>query len=37
VHVDEVVVALQVETRGSAHRERVVAALRQSGYQLSVS
>ncbi|MDQ3628330.1 MAG: threonine ammonia-lyase [Actinomycetota bacterium] len=37
VHVDEVVVALQVETRGAAHRERVVAALRQAGYQLTVT
>ena len=37
VHVDEVVVALQVETRGSAHCERVIAALRQAGYRLSAN
>jgi threonine dehydratase len=36
LHVDEVEVALQVETRGAEHRERVLAALRKAGYPLSI-
>ncbi|HET6919171.1 MAG TPA: threonine ammonia-lyase [Jiangellaceae bacterium] len=36
LHVDEVEVALQVETRGAEHRGRILAALRQAGYPLSI-
>jgi threonine dehydratase len=36
LHVDEVEVALQVETRGAEHRGRVLAALRKAGYPLSI-
>jgi threonine dehydratase len=36
LHVDEVEVALQVETRGAEHRGRVLAVLRQAGYPLSI-
>jgi threonine dehydratase len=32
LHLDEVEVALQVETRGAEHREEVVAHLRSAGY-----
>ena len=35
LHVDEVAVALQVETRGGEHRERVVARLREAGYPVA--
>ena len=35
LHVDEVEVALQVETRGGEHRERVVARLREAGYPVA--
>ena len=35
LHVDEVEVAMQVETRGSAHAERVLARLRDCGYRVS--
>ena len=34
LHVDEVEVALQVETRGEPHREAVVARVREAGYPL---
>jgi threonine dehydratase len=36
LHVDEVEVALQLETRGAEHRGRVLAALRKAGYPLSI-
>jgi threonine dehydratase len=36
LHVDEVEVALQVETRGSEHRAQVLSHLRQAGYPLSI-
>jgi threonine dehydratase len=36
LHVDEVEVAIQVETRGAEHRGRVLAALRKAGYPLSI-
>jgi threonine dehydratase len=32
LHLDEVEVALQVETRGTEHRERVLRHLRSVGY-----
>jgi len=35
LHVDEVEVALQLETRGVEHHERVVAALRGAGYPVT--
>lgn len=35
LHVDEVEVALQVETRGIEHAERVLARLRECGYHVS--
>jgi threonine dehydratase len=35
LHVDEVEVALQVETRGVEHAERVLARLRECGYHVS--
>ncbi|HSE71859.1 MAG TPA: threonine ammonia-lyase [Nocardioidaceae bacterium] len=35
LHVDEVEVALQVETRGPAHAERVLARLRECGYRVT--
>jgi threonine dehydratase len=35
LHVDEVEVALQVETRGAEHAERVLARLRECGYHVS--
>jgi threonine dehydratase len=34
LHLDEVEVALQVETRGAEHREEVLAQLRSAGYPL---
>jgi threonine dehydratase len=37
LHIDEVVVALQVETRGQRHCEQVVARLREVGYPVSFS
>ena len=37
LHVDEVVVALQVETRGQRHCEQVLARLREVGYPVSLS
>ena len=37
LHVDEVAVALQVETRGGDHRERVVARLRGAGYPVALA
>jgi threonine dehydratase len=36
LHVDEVEVALQVETRGSEHRAQVLSHLRNAGYPLSI-
>jgi threonine dehydratase len=36
LHLDEVEVALQLETRGETHREEVLAGLRAAGYPLSV-
>jgi threonine dehydratase len=36
LHVDEVEVALQVETRGPEHREQVLAALRRAHYPVTV-
>ena len=36
LHVDEVEVALQVETRGDPHREAVVARVRDAGYPLEL-
>jgi threonine dehydratase len=36
LHLDEVEVALQLETRGSEHCDAVLARLRKSGYPLSV-
>jgi threonine dehydratase len=36
LHVDEVEVALQVETRGPEHRARVLSCLRKAGYPLSI-
>lgn len=35
LHLDEVEVALQVETRGTPHAERVLARLRQRGYHVT--
>jgi threonine dehydratase len=35
LHVDEVEVAMQVETRGPAHAERVLSRLRECGYHVS--
>jgi threonine dehydratase len=35
LHLDEVEVALQVETRGSQHADRVLARLRECGYHVS--
>jgi threonine dehydratase len=35
LHLDEVEVAMQVETRGTAHAERVLARLRECGYHVS--
>jgi threonine dehydratase len=35
LHLDEVEVAMQVETRGTAHAERVLARLRECGYRVS--
>jgi threonine dehydratase len=35
LHLDEVEVALQVETRDTAHAERVLARLRQCGYRVT--
>jgi threonine dehydratase len=37
LHLDEVVVALQVETRGRRHCEQVLARLREVGYPVSFS
>jgi threonine dehydratase len=37
LHVDEAEVVLVVETRGPAHFEEVIAALRAAGYTLSFS
>lgn len=37
LHVDEVEVACQVETRGGTHRAGVVARLREAGYPLAVA
>jgi threonine dehydratase len=37
LHVDEVEVLLQVETRGPAHCDSLIAALRASGYKLQFS
>jgi threonine dehydratase len=37
LHLDEVEVAMQVETRGTAHAERVLARLRERGYTVSES
>lgn len=37
LHVDEVEVLLQVETRGPAHCDSLIAALRASGYKLLFS
>jgi threonine dehydratase len=36
LHLDEVEVALQLETRGKGHREELLAELRAAGYPLSV-
>jgi threonine dehydratase len=36
LHVEEVEVALQLETRGAEHRGRVLASLRRAGYPLSI-
>lgn len=36
LHLDEVVVALQVETRGAEHAERVLGRLRLAGYPLEL-
>jgi threonine dehydratase len=35
LHIDEVEVALQVETRGTAHADRVLSRLRERGYHVS--
>jgi threonine dehydratase len=35
LHLDEVEVAMQVETRGAAHAERVLTRLRECGYHVS--
>jgi threonine dehydratase len=35
LHVDEVEIALQLETKGAEHTEEVLAALRGAGYPLS--
>jgi threonine dehydratase len=35
LHLDEVEVAMQVETRGTAHADRVLARLRECGYHVS--
>jgi threonine dehydratase len=35
LHLDEVEVALQLETRGPAHCDEVLARLRQAGYPLT--
>ena len=37
LHVDEVEVALQVETRGETHRAGVVARVREAGYPLALA
>jgi len=37
LHVDEVVVSLQVETRGEEHCARIAARLRETGYAVSFS
>jgi threonine dehydratase len=37
LHVDEVEVALQVETRGDTHRAGVVARVREAGYPLALA
>ena len=37
LHLDEVEVAMQVETRGTQHAERVLARLRERGYRVSES
>lgn len=36
LHVDEVEVALQVETRGPEHRARVLSCMRKAGYPLTI-
>jgi threonine dehydratase len=36
LHIGEVEVTLQVETRGAEHRARVLAAMRKAGYPLSI-
>jgi threonine dehydratase len=36
LHVDEVEIALQLETKGAEHRERALATLREAGYRLSL-
>ncbi|MFC5379485.1 threonine ammonia-lyase [Aquipuribacter nitratireducens] len=36
LHVDEVEVALQLETRGGEHRDAVIACLREAGYAVQV-
>jgi threonine dehydratase len=36
LHLDEVEVALQLETRGEQHKQQILAALRAAGYPLSV-
>jgi threonine dehydratase len=36
LHVDEVEVALQLETRGGEHRDAVISALREAGYPVRV-
>ncbi len=35
LHLNEVEVAMQVETRGAPHAERVLARLRECGYHVS--
>ncbi|MGN6574670.1 MAG: ACT domain-containing protein, partial [Nocardioides sp.] len=35
LHLDEVEVAMQLETRGAEHAERVLARLRECGYYVS--
>ncbi len=37
LHVDEVELVLQVETRGDEHREAVVAGLREAGYPVALA
>ena len=36
LHIHEVEVALQLETRGAEHRSRILSALRKAGYPLSI-